>query len=155
MRLLLANFESTTILMKTTKLILSYEFDFFLIGLTASVKEYKLAWALNNRLQIDLTKNMDLTIETNNGKLTFLNYLFETEHCIFRLLKNKSIHEGAGTRAFLAPELSHYDFFFLMEGTHGDWSDIHLTSLLREIPQVQLATRIEVDKIKSKENFLF
>jgi hypothetical protein len=141
--------------MKKTKLILSYEFEFFLVGLTASVKEHKLAWALNNRLQLNLSRQADLTLDTNNGKITLLHYLFETEHCIFRLLKNKSIHEGGDAKAYLASEISHFDYFFLMEGTHGHWEGNHLAAALKEVPHVQLAALIEVDKLKSKENFLF
>jgi hypothetical protein len=42
--------------MKKSKLLIDYEFDFELLGLSASAKGYKLAWELNQVLGIQLVK---------------------------------------------------------------------------------------------------
>lgn len=142
--------------LRKTKLIVDYVFDFTLIGMVAPLKDYKLAWTLNKRLQFNLSKKDDLQIDFNDGKVVSLSqFVFETENNKLTLLRNKSFELDDNRNRFLLPELSHMDYFLKIEG-EGDSldTDTILTSL-REVEGIQLVQLIKTETLKSKENLIF
>ena len=65
--------------MKKSKLVIDYEYNFELIGITTAVRGYKLAWELNQRLAVNLVKQPDLVVGfKNNDEKSFSFYSFET-----------------------------------------------------------------------------
>ncbi|MBX9853608.1 MAG: IPExxxVDY family protein, partial [Cytophagaceae bacterium] len=93
--------------MKTSKLIVDYDYDFEILAIISSVKDYKLAWGLNKSLNINLSKSNDICLDfIKEGKLLISNFIFETEYTTFRLLKNKANDAPKGmSKPFLLPEL--------------------------------------------------
>jgi hypothetical protein len=80
--------------MKKKKLEADINFDFTVIGLITTLKEYKLAWHLNAALGIQLAKERDIEMEfVKTQNIVISNYFYETEHSYIRMLKNKSISE--------------------------------------------------------------
>jgi len=45
---------------------IEYDFDFVLIGISSHEKDYRICWALNNVLGLDLTKKNSLEIKSKN-----------------------------------------------------------------------------------------
>lgn len=142
--------------MHTTRLEIEYTFDFIVFAVVTSAKEFKLAWELNQLLRIDLQKQQDIRLEfLKNADLNVSNFLFETEHMRFRLLKNKSVSERPNAPAsYLIPEHREYDYLFQVLGAN-------LESYLKVIPQVvRTSTVIEyfavmdITTLKSKENLI-
>ncbi|MCH8317984.1 MAG: IPExxxVDY family protein [Bacteroidetes bacterium] len=81
--------------MKTTRLIVEHAYDFEVLGLISSAKEYKIVWSINKILNINMIKQKDISFDfLTRGQIKFSNYLFETEHSSFVLLKNKSCSLG-------------------------------------------------------------
>jgi len=81
--------------MKITKLIVEHDYDFEVLGLISSAKEYKLVWSINKILSINMIKQKDISFDfLTRGEIKFSNYLFETEYSSFMLLKNKSCTTG-------------------------------------------------------------
>jgi hypothetical protein len=63
--------------MKKSKLIIDYEFNFELVGLTSTAKGYKLAWEINQALGIHLIKQPDLIVGfKNNEEKSFSFYAY-------------------------------------------------------------------------------
>ena len=139
--------------MKKSKLVIDYEYNFELIGITAIARGYKLAWELNNRLGIHLVKQPDLVVGfRNNEERSFSFYAFETALNRLKLFKNKPAEQDAG-KYFLIPEFPHYDFIIL--AAMEEHTPQQLIDLIRTIPSVQLAAAIPMDGLKSKSNFVF
>lgn len=139
--------------MKKSKLQIDYDFDFRLFGLCTTVRGYKLAWELNQRLGINLVRQPDLAVGfRQNEEKTFTYYSFETPLNRLQLFKNKPNEQETG-KYFLIPEFPHFDFIILaaMEETQTQ----ELLELVRSIPSVQLVSSIPVDDLKSKANFIF
>ncbi len=133
---------------------LSYEFS--LLGIIAQVKEYKLAWNLNNTLGVTLDKAGDITIEfLKNQTLVISNFCYETENNLMRLLKNKSVESHGNKTVFLIPELSRFDYFLIIQGFEDDLTVSEMKEKVAGIPGVQFVQEIPVDKLKSKENLIF
>ncbi|MFN0050490.1 MAG: IPExxxVDY family protein [Cytophagales bacterium] len=140
--------------MKAQKLIFDYDYDFVLVGLVSSVKEFKLAWYINQFLGIDLAKCKELEYDfLKDCKISISNFIFETEYSSFRLLKNRSVAFINTTKPYLLPELKNYDYFALLNGSFADYY-IDNIKKLNEIPIVELVRLLEVQKIKDKENLL-
>src|SRR5690606_793778 len=116
--------------MKNKKLVVEYEYNFVLMGLATSVKEYKLAWHINKVLGISLVKQEEKTVHfLNDREITISYFLFKREYSTFRLLKNKSM-SGAGKSGFLLPELAHFDYLIMINDDGGFFEpDTTLASL--------------------------
>ncbi|CAN5258619.1 hypothetical protein BH23BAC1_BH23BAC1_18540 [soil metagenome] len=142
--------------MKKNKLIVDYGYDFELLGIISPVKDYKIAWAINNTLNFKFKKNNDLKIEFINDKqLIISNYTFETENSLLRLLKNKSQSVSDLTFSYLIPELKNFDYFIKIEDEADTFNQALLIKKIKTIPLIQYITTIDAGKLRSKENLLF
>ena len=139
--------------MKKSKLVIDYKFDFELLGLITSAKGYKLAWDINQALNIQLVKQPDLVVGfKNSDEKCFSYYAHETLLNRLKLFKNKPSENEAG-KYFLIPEFPHYDFIIL--AAMEEHPHHYLIDLVKSIPSVQLAAFIPLDGLKSKSNFIF
>jgi hypothetical protein len=139
--------------MKKTKLLIDYEFDFGLWGITTAARGYKLAWEINQHLGIRLVKQPDLVVGfRNNDEKWFSFYAYETPLNRLKLFKNRPSEAEPG-KYFLIPEFPHYDFIILaaMEEHHT----LSLVDLIRTIPSVEFVASIPLNGLKSKSNFIF
>jgi hypothetical protein len=140
--------------MKKTRLIIEYEYDFELLGLTTAVKGYKLAWEINRVLHITMVKQPDLQVGfRNNEEKTFAFYSYESAHNRLKLFKNRASENDPG-KYFLIPEFPHFDFIILA-AMEEPYTRQQLITLLKEIPAVQLVSVIPLEGLKSKSNFIF
>jgi hypothetical protein len=139
--------------MKKSKLVIDYEFDFGLWGITTAARGYKLAWEINQLLGIRLVKQPDLVVGfRNNEEKLFSFYSYQTPLNRLKLFKNRPSDADTG-KYFLIPEFPHFDFIILaaMEEQHTK----ELVHQIRSIPAVELVAPIPLDGLKSKSNFIF
>jgi hypothetical protein len=142
--------------MAKNKLDISYEIDFDLIAINASIKEYKLAWVLNKSLGWSLAKKGNIEIEfTGNKSLSVSNYFYKTEYQTFRLLKNRAEDLEEQFNAFLIPELKNFDYFVLLENESDSFDLNSFISKIKQIPFVQFAVIVDTAALKSRDNLIF
>lgn len=140
--------------MKKTKLIIEYEYDFELIGITSSAKGYKLAWEINRKTGINLIKQPDLTVGFKKaGEKTFSFYAHQTLLNRLKLFKNRPVDSETG-KYYLVPEFPHFDFIILVQ-MEDTASHETLLAQLKQIPAIELAAQIPLEGLKSKSNFIF
>jgi hypothetical protein len=139
--------------MKKSKLVIDYEYNFELIGITTAARGYKLAWEINHLLGTQLVKQPDLMVGFKNGEeKAFSFYAYETALNRLKLFKNKPSEPEPG-KYFLIPEFPHYDFIIL--AAMEDHTHQQLIDLIKSISDVQLAVPIPLEGLKSKSNFIF
>ena len=139
--------------MRKTKLIVDHELEASIIGLVSILKDYKLAWNLNQVFKIDLIMQPALVIEfVNSTDLSIANYLYATDFQQFRLIKNKSSDSNSG---YLIPELVNFDFFIMISGEAEIKPDEPVIERLHAIKGIEYFQLIDVTKLKSKDNFIF
>ena len=142
--------------MKKRRLEAEVEYDFALYGILSALKEYKLAWHLNSELNIQLDKEKDIEIDfLKSQNLVISNFLYETEHSIIRLLKNKSVDQFEENSAFLIPELKRFDYLVLVQGFEDTFSSKQLKAIFTSIPNVQFVQTFIPSDLKSRENLIF
>ena len=139
--------------MKKSKLVIDYEYDFELLGIRSSAKGYKLAWQINLALDINLVRQPDLTIEFKVGDETsFTFFVHETRLNQLKLFKNKPV-DSDNVKYFLVPEFPHFDFIILIQMEEPD--RIKFVEQLKHIPSIELVSKIPMEGLKSKSNFIF
>jgi hypothetical protein len=143
--------------MKKTRLASDYSYDFTVLGLTSVAKEYKLAWSMNHALHLNLKKQNDITIQfLNNSSLVISNYLHQSENSSIRLLKNKSFAVGDDINSlYLVPELKNMDYLILINDEAGAIDVQEIIENISRLDIVEFVTRIDTEKLKSKENLIF
>lgn len=142
--------------MSKNKLNIDLSFEFLLIGLISTAREYKLAWHLNKAFDIQLVKDEDILIEFfKDDNMYVSNYIFSTENSAFRLIKNKTVLENQATTRFLIPELNRFDYFIVVEGFEDTFSQKHLKEKLLSIKDIQYHQFFDPNELKSRENFIF
>ena len=78
--------------MKKSKLIIEYDFDFELLGILSSARDYKLAWEINQVLGIQLVKQPDLVVGFKNSEeKSFSFYAHETQLNRLKLFKKQTV----------------------------------------------------------------
>jgi hypothetical protein len=140
--------------MKKNKLVVEHLYEFELLGIVSSVKDYKMAWIINNTLHEKLAKTEDYELEFLNGiKLTISQYRREKENGFLQLLKNKSYFFGTNS-LYLIPELKIFDYFLLIQDFT---SEVDINDYIERLSRnglIQNVVKLDIEKIKSKENLL-
>jgi RIO-like serine/threonine protein kinase len=135
-----------------TYLKLSLDFDFILIAITASLKDYVLCHQINTHLHFNFEKVEDHEVYFNidEDPLSFSKYFFYVEQGDneFFILNNRN-PEG-----FLIPEMNKVDFFMVIR-QYLDHEDLnYILTGLNKLPDIQVAAKIDPAKLKSRENLI-
>ena len=141
--------------MKKNKLIANVDFDFSLLAISSLMKEYKLAWKLNQQLGIHLIKQPDEIFHfLGDDKLCISFYHYQTEHSSIRLIFNRS-REDTLKRQHLVPELKQFDYLMLVDGFEDSLEVHDVRELIRQIEGIQMVNLVDVDQLKSRDNLIF
>jgi hypothetical protein len=132
--------------------------DFFentrLLGIVASIEQYRFCWHLNQILNFDFRINNSIEIHLNKK---IRNYFFpiyqygEQSGTIKHYLYN---NEDDGE--YLLPEFKHLDFLWLMKDDIMKDEEIAIfINSIKIIPSVQMVVELTNEKIKNKQHLIF
>lgn len=128
------------------------DYDFVLIGIVTSHRDYRVTRDVNLALGITLERKEDyLVFEKKRGQeIGFPHFKFVNEQeDQYYILGNKS------ENGLLIPEQRQMDFFLLVKSGMSDIDRSALVKSLKVIDQFQAVFPIEVTGLRSKENLLF
>ena len=124
--------------------------NYNLFGLVSSVNDYRLAWLINNKLNIELTKLDDLNISEDkiDESAIFSRYSFKIDSSSFELLSNKDLN----SRKLFKQE---FDYFFRYLGEDED-----VKNKLNSIGEILIVNNLKenkkiTDKVLQKLNSYF
>lgn len=132
---------------------ITYESDrnFYLIGIAASIKNYTLCFLLNDLLQVQFTRQVDLELFQKERSLKQAFAVFLGHHELastdFWLFNNKS-----GSEALL-PEAAMFDYLLKVTGAGREWR--HLPTELKQLEGVLTAAEIPVKSIKNPDRLVY
>lgn len=137
------------------KITLKYEIDldFLVIAITCPLKDYRLCYYINKYAGLNLEKTDDHeTWAPSSTSLFFTKYVYINENTgtEFYLIGNKGAETG-----YLLPELRGSDYFLIIKEFIDDEDLKNLHKSINSIPDVVVATEIDPEKLKSKENLVF
>jgi hypothetical protein len=132
--------------------------DFFentrLLGIVASLEQYRFCWHLNQVLNFDFRINNSIEIHLNKK---MRNYFFpvyqygQQSGTIKHYLYNNQ-NDGE----YLLPEFKHLDFLWLMKDDIMRDEEVNIfMSSIKTIPSVQMVVELTNEKIKNKQHLIF
>jgi hypothetical protein len=129
------------------------DFDFVLIAVTSSLKDYRVCFLINKYLNFNFAKTDDLEVDIYPGTepvlFSLYRYSWETTETDFFFIGNK------GSEGYLVPEIKSADYFLMIRNYIDDNELDTIISSLNKIPEIVAAVKIDPKKIKSRENLLF
>lgn len=154
---------------------IEYDYDFVLIGISSHEKDYRLCWALNNTLGIELTKGESLEIKSKKEDTPSFFSLFKyededdfKEYFILanisenkqyepkeQTLFNKGLKGNSTENGILIPEHKQMNYFFVIRGEIEEEQVEELLMKLKEIDMILTTVRIDAGELKSKSNLVF
>ncbi len=138
--------------MRKSKLVDKPDLDAAIIGIVSTLREYKLAWHINQVFGLELEMQPPLQFDLlDRGRLSVVNYLYRTEHSEYRLWRNRAIEENAG---FLVKELSSMSYFMIISGVLP-MSARAITGSLLGIAGVDFCQLIDRSKLTVSQDIFF
>tara|TARA_B110000014_G_C20097760_1_gene575713 strand:- start:161 stop:577 length:417 start_codon:yes stop_codon:yes gene_type:complete len=121
------------------------EEHYSLIGIVSTCKEYKLAWIINNILDISLAKEKDEKINLINNELIYVShFLYKRKKMYLRLISNKT------TKSHLITSLSNFDYLVQFSPNLFEFSSFDIINKLKSNNLIQFANFVDTKLIKEK-----
>jgi hypothetical protein len=150
------------------------EIDYHLVAIHTALEDYRLAYFINQKFPINLSKNKnEIQINIKEGETKFSRfYYYDKEKAIsWNLIQNKNeviqqkndnsqnlfsnINLEVSTKVYLLPEFKKVDYFLKIENLEDNMNVIEIQFLLNTIENISTAYTIETNKIKTKNNLIF
>jgi hypothetical protein len=148
------------------------EVDYELIAIHSTLEDYRMAFFINKNLPIILSKSKEeIILKSKNEEVIFSKFVFEdhTNDLNWTLIQNKNeiISKGKTenqtlfldaeieTSVFLLPDLKKVDYFLKIENIQSDSETEETINKLLNIDRILIAYKVDVNKIKSKNNLIF
>ena len=153
-----------------------YDYNFVLIGIVSQEKDYRVCWALNNKLELELTKSESLEIKgkKQDSPSYFSLYLYNQEddfkeYSVISNFSESKISEKKTLNLFddikvttaysqnewLIPEYKQMNYFFVIKGDVTEDEVEEIINKIQEIELIQAVLKINVEQLKSKQNLIY
>ncbi len=150
------------------------EIDYHLIAIHTTLEDYRLAYFINQKLQINLSKNEnEIQINIKEGETYFSRFFYHSleKEISWNLIQNKNeviqqkndnnqnlfsnLTLEVLTKVHLVPEFKKVDYFLKIENLEESESLSNILIELNKIDTISTTYTIETNKIKSKNNLIF
>jgi hypothetical protein len=150
------------------------EIDYHLIAIHTTLEDYRLAYFINQKLQINLSKNEnEIQINIKEGETHFSRFFYHSleKEISWNLIQNKNevIQQKKDnnqnlfsnltlevlTKVHLVPEFKKVDYFLKIENLDETTYISNILAGLNEIDTISAIYSVETNKIKSKNNLIF
>jgi hypothetical protein len=130
-----------------------YDFDFILLGISCHEKDYRISWAIREKLDVDLCRGEDVVISSKkpgeSGSYAVFEYVQDENDSGIFLVANRS------ESSFLIPEQRACDYFLIARGGYDREDQDMLIARVKEIPFVLTVFSLDPNSLRSKQNLIF
>ncbi len=150
------------------------EIDYELIAIHSVLEDYRLAYFLNQKLPIILSKSKEeIGVTIKEGEAFFMKYVFSDpiQDIHWSLIPNKNEivvkKKSTGqnlflntaveiaTKVYLLSELKKVDYFLKIENNKGTLDVDQIIKTINTIDRISTVYAVNPEKIKSKNNLIF
>lgn len=148
--------------------------DYHLIAIHTSLENYRLAYFINQKLSINLSKSKnEIQINIKEGETNFSRFCYSNsdKEISWDLIQNKNeviqykkgitpnlfsnLTMEVATKVYLLPEFKKVDYFLKIENNDDAVSVSNIQILLNTIDNVSTVYSVDINQIKSKNNLIF
>ena len=123
--------------------------NYQLIGVVSSSKEFKIAWIINNSLEVSLSKIDNEIIKLSNGSsLSISHLLYRRNKGYIRLINNKIIYNKG--KSSLISSLSNFDYIIQFSFNFFEFESFNIINKLKSNNDIQFANFVDSNSIKEK-----
>lgn len=123
--------------------------DYYLIGIVSSSKEYKLAWIIENLLDISLNKEKNEKIDLIDNRTLEISFLISRDqNKYFKLISNKLLNNPF--KSHLINSLSNFDYLIQFSKNYFDNSSEDIINTLKSDNLIHFANFVDIKLIKEK-----
>ncbi|NNC86458.1 MAG: IPExxxVDY family protein [Bacteroidia bacterium] len=137
---------------KVVKLQLDNDYDFVLLGLVSTAKDYRVCHLLNKMFELDLCKGDDISItinkKGNSNQFSYYDFVNE-DHEEFYFISNK------GKTTSFIPEYKLLDYFLLVKNQVSPNCENEILEKLKGNSLILGVYPINVFELKSRDNLMF
>lgn len=130
---------------------IDYAAEFFFIGISSHLKDYRLSFFINQELGLKLKKIEDFVQadeQTNSYTYSLFYYRCPDTNNNFCLISNHHSEKK------LIQAFKQFDFFLLVQNNLSPANKKELISNLKKIPNLLAAYEIELKKVKNINHFM-
>jgi hypothetical protein len=150
------------------------EIDYDLIAIHSVLEDYRLAYFINQKLPIILSRSKDeIGVTVKEGEAFFLKYIYNDfkNDIVWSLISNKNeivIKKNSSgqnlflntaveiaTKVYLLPELKKVDYFLKIKNNHNTFDIEQVIKTINTIERISTVYAVIPEKIKSKNNLIF
>lgn len=150
------------------------EVDYSLVAIHSTLEDYRLAYFINQKLPIILSKSKDeISVTVKEGEAFFSRYFFEDEikDIQWTLIQNKNeitvrkkstgqnlflnTDVEIATKVYLLSELKKVDYFLKIENNTTTYSVQDIIRNIKSINRISTVYEVIPSTIKSKNNLIF
>jgi hypothetical protein len=130
-------------------LIFEPEIDFDLIAITATTDDYKISIEMNRNFDLQLALNQQANLKRDNVSYSVFSYQCDIRNAEICIIANKT--EGK----LLLTELRQVDFLIRLKGTWAILQTEKIIAIIKQLPHVQAAIKVDVNVLKDAELLTF
>lgn len=140
--------------MKKTLLEVEFDTDYYIIGISCHLKDYRVGYWVNKELGLQLAKKSNYhPTESSSNEASGFSIFVQEDHkkeTYYYLVANR------GSEGLLLPEYKQCDYLFVIENPIA-YDTIYLDALekIKSIGSILTAFEIEYDSLKNKERLIF
>jgi len=150
------------------------EVDYDLIAIHSSLEDYRLAYFINQKLSVILSKSKEeIGVTVKEGEAMFPKFIYDDESndIFWSLVPNKNeitvTKTSTGqnlflnttveiaTKVYLLPELKKVDYFLKIENNKNTLDLNEMVRDIKSINRISTVYAVIPEKIKSKNNLIF
>jgi hypothetical protein len=150
------------------------EIDYYLFAIHTSLEDYRLAFFINQKLPVNLSKSEnEIQITIKEGQTNFSRFYYNDQESSisWNLIQNKNevlqfskgvthnlfsnVTLEVATKVFLLPEFKKVDYFLKIEKNNDAMDISNIQLLLNTIDSISAVYIVETNQIKSKNNLIF
>lgn len=142
--------------------------DFELLAIHTNLKDFKLSFLINLKLNVLLAKNEnEITIKSSNGTGKFSRFSYDdlNQDITWELIKNQTnFNSNKQNIGFfnedrismnLIPELKTTDYLLKIDNVEASFKSDKIIQNISTIPNISTVYRVETNNLKSINNLIF
>jgi hypothetical protein len=138
-----------------TILKIEFDYDFGLLAISSSIKDYRLCYFINKELGTAFKRIDDLDLYDKEHRKQCSYSIFkcavEIDNLLYYFISNKSNFASQ----LLIPQLKNIDYLIKISGNYSEMILQHWKQKLVKIPYIETIFEVNPAKIATKQNLIF
>ncbi len=137
------------------QLSLEENYDFSLYGVISSLKDYQIAYYLGKFFDVQFKAQDEFKVLYKHGAFgDYVSFTALSNCSDFRIIRNKEVNYLKKPK-HIVPEFVEYDYILQIGGEIHEWNAELIVHELKEVKNLNMVKKIDLEQIELKENLIY